>query len=130
MAGTVTSTLRGVGNIRSITLAIVADASDGSIPDTILPSLEGRLLAIETKPGTTAPTSLYDVTIADALGHDVLEGVGMNRSATVVEKAPIVYSTTSIHPVVTPSDVLTMSVANNSVHSAGITVVLYFALGG
>lgn len=127
MAGTVTETHTARGPIGCVTLAIVADASDGSVPSTALVTkISGRLLALETDPGATAPTSNYDIVINDQNGIDVLQGVGANRHTSTTEKVPIVYSTTSMHPPVAKSDTLTMAVTNNSVNSALITVKLYY----
>lgn len=129
MAGTITTTHRQVGNIRKLAFACVADAADASFPTVVLPPIEGRLLAIETNPGSTAPTDNYDIAITDGEGHDVLQGVGQNRDTTNTERAPIVHTGTSIHPVVDEGDVLTMAITNNAVNSAGLTVILYYALG-
>ncbi len=43
------------------------------------------LLHFQTNPGATAPTTLYDLTMLDADGIDVLGGAGGDRSATVSE---------------------------------------------
>jgi hypothetical protein len=128
--GTVTLSAHAkVGNVRTITYAVVASATDGSIPTKVLPAFEGRLLALGTTPGATQPTTLYDITLLDQYGHDVLEGVGANRSASAAEKVPIVYSGTGTHPPIDEADTLTLTFANNSVNSAALTVVLYYALG-
>lgn len=128
--GTVTIAHRTIGNIRTITATIVADAAAATVPDTVLPKFEGRLLAIETNPGATAPTANYDITIEDAHAHDVLQGVGANRHTANTERAVVIYASTSIHPAVDDADVLTLKVANNLVNSAQIVIVLYYALGG
>src|SRR4051812_32795025 len=98
--GTVTVTQVRVGNIRKVIATIVASSTDGSVPDTVLPAIEGRLLHLVTNPGSTAPTDNYDMTLEDQNGHDVLEGVGANRDTANTEKVPVVYSGTSIHPAV------------------------------
>jgi hypothetical protein len=129
MAGTVTLAHYTVGNIRKVVATCVADAADASFPDTALPAIEGRLLALATNPGATAPTNLYDVTVEDQHGHDVLEGVGANRATATTEKVPVVYSGTAVHPAVDESDTLTLTIANNSENSAAVVVELYYALG-
>lgn len=128
--GTVTVTQARVGNVRKVIAVVVASSSDGSVPDTVLPAFEGALLAIATTPGVTNPTALYDITVVDQYGHDVLEGVGANRSASAAEKVPVVYSGTGTHPPVDEADTLTLKIANNSVNSALVTVALYYRLGG
>lgn len=126
MAGTVTTAHELRAPVRALRFTIVADAADASVPDTELPKFSGRLLALETNPGATAPTANYDITIEDQHGHDVLEGVGGDRSAASTEKAAVVYTGTSIHPAVAADDTLTLKVANNLVNSAEITAVLYY----
>lgn len=127
MAGAVTQTHVKRGPVGIVTLTVTADASDGSVPNTDLtPSISGKLLAIETNPGSTAPTDNYDIVIDDADGHDVLQGVAANRDTANTEKASIVFSGTSVNPPVAITDVLTLKVTNNSVNSATIVVKLYY----
>ena len=130
MAGTVTESVNKQTNIHKIVLTCTADASDASFPDTALShKFSGRLIAIETNPGATAPTANYDIVLNDAEGLDVLQGVGANRAAATTEMAAIVFSTTSVHPVVHESDTLTLSISNNAVNSAIVVINLYVALG-
>lgn len=127
MAGTVVLAHTKRGPVGVITLTITADAADGSVPDTPLTTkISGRLLALETNPGATAPTANYDLTLVDDDGHDVLEGVGANRHTSTTEKVSIVYSGTAVHPPVAKSDTLTLNVDGNSVNSAGIVAKLYY----
>lgn len=129
MAGTVTLQHVKVGNIRKVVATCVGDAANGSFPTIALPAFEGMLLSLATAPGVPNPTALYDITLVDQFSHDVLEGVGANRSATLAEKVNIVYSGTSAHPPVDEADTLTLTIANNSVNSAQITITLYYATG-
>ena len=127
MAGTVTQTHVKRGPIGVITLTITADAADGSVPNTALTQkISGRIIALETNPGATAPTDNYDITLEDGDGHDVLEGVGANRDTATTEKANVIFSGTSVHPPVAFSDTLTFKLANNSVNSADIVAKLYY----
>jgi len=130
MAGTVTLTHYTIGNIRRIKFEVTADASDGSVPDTALPAFQGRLIALHTNPGSTAPTNLYDITLVDGDGLDRLQSVGLNRSTTSSEQVPVVYSSTSVNPPVSQDETLTLTFANNAVNSAIIVGNLYYALGG
>lgn len=129
MAGTVTLTHTTLGNIRRINFSVVADAADGSIPDTVLPKFQGRLLALHTNPGATAPTDNYDITLIDGDGMDRLQGVGANRDTANSEQAPVVYTSTSVHPPVSGDESLTLTFANNAVNSALIVGNLYYSLG-
>lgn len=126
MAGTVTIAHEQRAPVRVIRLTVVADAEDASVPDTELPAFSGKLIALETDPGATAPTDNYDITVENANGHDVLEGVGANRDTTNSERVGVVFSGTSLHPPVAADDVLTFKLANNAVNSAQIEVALYY----
>lgn len=128
--GTVTQTHSRTGNIRKVVFTCTGDAADGSFPATALSvPIEGRLIQIVTDPGSTAPTDNYDITLVTAAGLDVLQGVGANRDTANTEAAAIVFSGTAINPVVDETDTLTLTIANSSVNSAGITITLIYALG-
>lgn len=129
MAGTITQTLERRGPVGVVTFTATADAADASFPDTVIEAkISGRLVALETNPGATAPTDNYDIVLDDAEDFDVLEGIGANRDTATTEKAEIVASggsgVTLAH--VAKSDVLTLKITNNSVNSAGIVIKLYF----
>lgn len=127
MAGTVVQSHTKRGPIGCVTLTVTADVADASVPNTdLVTKISGRLVALETDPGTTAPTANYDITLEDGNGLDVLQGVGANRSTSATEKAAIVFSGTSVHPPVAMVDTLTFKVTNNAVNSAGIVVKLYY----
>jgi hypothetical protein len=129
-AGTITQSYVAVGNIRKVVFTCTADAAAATFPATVLTGkIEGRLIAIETDPGSTAPTDNYDIAITDALGLDVLQGAGQNRDTVTTESAAIVFASTSVNPVVDESDTLTLAITNNAVNSATITIVLYYATG-
>ncbi len=129
--GTITQAHYTIGNIRKVVFTCTADAANGSFPSTAISiPIEGRLLAIETNPGSTAPTDNYDIAITDAEGLDVLQGAGQNRDTANTEMAAIVFASTSVHPAVDESDTLTLAITNNAVNSATITIVVYYALGG
>ena len=125
----VTFSERKLGVTRDITATVTFDSGDGSFTPTALPAgWEGRLVAIRTNPdGTTAPTDQYDITLVDADGVDRLQGVGANRATATSEEAPVVYSGTSISPPCVRGETLTLTIANNSVHSAVTVIRLVFA---
>lgn len=129
MAGTNTLTHYQLGNIRRINFSIVGH-TDGTVPDTVLPSFQGRLLALHTNPGATAPTNLYDITLIDGDGLDRLQAVGENRAAATSEQVPVVYSGTSVNPPVSKDETLTMKIAGQSANGALIVGNLYYSLGG
>jgi hypothetical protein len=84
MAGTVTRTDTKLGGVRKVSLAWVSDAS-GDVNTNAESLGSGELLQVKFEPdgGGTQPTSLYDVTLADSEGEDVLAGEGANLSNTV-----------------------------------------------
>ncbi len=126
MAGTVTQTHTKRGPVGVVTLTCTGDAADGSFPATDLTTkISGKIIAIETNPGATAPTDNYDVALDDADGHDVLEAAGANRDTANTEKAAVAFGTYFGSPV-SISDVLTLKVTNNSVNSAITVVTIYY----
>lgn len=130
MAGTVTITHVTPGpTIGKIVIDWVADASDGSVPDTALPAFEGRILQLLTNPGATAPTANYDITLVDAEGGDRLAAAGANRHTANTELAGVLFASSSVHPYVSIGDVLTFNLDNNAVNSALGRAVVYYALG-
>ena len=126
MAGTITQTSSRRDSVLDVVFTCTADASDGSFPATaITEKISGYLIHIITNPGTTAPQSNYDITLVeDKGGIDVSQGAGANRHASNSELAVIVYDSTSLHPVVSKDDTLTVTITNNNVNSAG-TVITY-----
>ena len=126
MAGTITQTSSRRDSVLDVVFTCTADASDASFPATaITEKISGYLIQMITNPGATAPQSNYDITLLeDKGGIDVLQATGANRHATNSELAVIVYDSTSLHPVVSKDDTLTLTIANNNVNSA-LTVVTY-----
>lgn len=101
-----------------------ADASDGSFPATIAltsasaAAVEGlSIFEVRTKPGTTQPTTLYDITINDAYGVDLMGGVLADRSATAGERA-LAKLNTSVYGGVPLLGTETVTITHNSVTSA------------
>lgn len=100
-----------------------ADDSDGSVPNTALPAISGRLIIAVTDPGATAPTAAYDIVLEDEYGFDVMGGTLADRSATVTEQAFPSDGSNNIERIV--DGVLTFKLTNNSVNSAVGQCILY-----
>lgn len=89
-------------------------------------AINGTVGWVETKPGSTAPTALYDITLTNSDGLDIMGGKLADRSATLAEgSAPYdtvgaIYLTT---PVRGPLDI---TITNNSVNSATGTISIFF----
>lgn len=129
MAGTVTFTHAQIGSVGKIVATCVGDASDGTFPATRIPSFAGRLVALRTNPGATAPTANYDIALTDQNGVDRLQGVGANRHTSNSEEASVVYTSTDIHPTCAYDDVLTLALSGNSVAGAIVVVELIYLAG-
>lgn len=93
MAGTATLTesrekknIDGLSYVSKIKFDWASDAAGDVSQQTTL-DYDGVILFVVTVPdsGGTAPTALYDVTLTDSDGVDVLGGLGANRSATATE---------------------------------------------
>ena len=61
----------------------------GVVETHIAQPLVGALLTLKTKPGTPAPTDLYDITVEDNNAIDILGGKGADRSATVGQSVAV-----------------------------------------
>jgi len=130
MAGTITQAHYKGDHINRLEFACTADAEDASFPDTVITTpIEGWLTDIEANPGTTSPTNNYDITIEDGEGHDVLEACGANKPMVLTHKTRIIYSGENLHPIVDRNDTLTLKIANNSVNSATVKIILYYMSG-
>lgn len=107
----------------------VSDGSGNAVVASGLP-VSGEIQRVVFIPssGGTAPTALYDVTLTDSDGVDVLAGQGANLAASgnthVCPGVPLKDgTTTSVVPVVVDS-ILTLNVTNAGAAKAG-TVVVY-----
>lgn len=126
MAGTVVETHTRRGGIGVITLTCTGDAADGGFPATALVTkISGRILALETNPGATAPTDNYDITLMQD-GYDVLQSLGANRDTLNTERVAIVYSGTAVRPETAITDTWTWTIVNSSVNSAIIVAKIYY----
>lgn len=85
-AGTLTATTSDVGGgTTKYSVAWVSDAS-GNVTTNTFAVKKGHLVEAKFIPngGGTQPSDLYDMTIADADGLDVLNGTGANLSQSTV----------------------------------------------
>lgn len=130
MAGSVVQTFYDkIGTIKKATFAVTFGAAGAFTATALTSRIDGKLLRLVTDPGSTAPQDAYDITLLDGAGVDVLQGVGLNRSNVNSEAAAIVYSGTSIHPCVSPSDTLTLTIGGNNVANATTDITVYWIQG-
>ena len=106
-------------------LACTADASDASFPNTSI-IINGYILKVETDPGATAPTDLYDIVLNSAAGIDVMGAEIINRSTSASESArpklDVTYGPDYINTV-------TMATTNNLVNSALFDMYIWILTG-
>ena len=86
-AGSVVITEETYGTIKKIAFNWTSGdgAEDGTASGQTTKPYSGKILGLSTDPGSPAPTTLYDITVTDEDGMDVLMGGGADRSATVTE---------------------------------------------
>jgi hypothetical protein len=107
-------------SVGRITYDFVGDDTDGHMDPVVLPTVDGRILAITTVPGTPGPTALHDVTAVDQDGFDVLGGAGADRSSDTPERAAV------SDGYVSRRDEITLAIANTSVNDAETRVTLHY----
>lgn len=77
----------------------------------------GEVLALVTIPdAVAAPTALYDVTVEDSEGYDVLQGAGADRSAAAQETAVPTAKSVAFGP-------LTLKVTNAGATKKGVAIL-------
>jgi len=109
--------------IQLLTITWTGDASNGSVPTITCPAISGFVILGVTDPGSTAPTTLYDVNMYDSDSGPVFGGAMADRSATASEQAmPLVGGTYGPRWI---NGATTVTVTNNSVNSATGTIKIY-----
>lgn len=93
-------------------------AEDGTASGTTTAAFDGDIIGLATIPSVTAPTNLYDITVTDAGGHDVLMGAGADRATATTEYV----AGTSL--AVAAGSKLTLNVTNAGTTKGG-TCILY-----
>ena len=81
MAGSITFTESRSRTVQSVSMLWVSSAA-GAVSGIASPQISGEILRAVFSPGAAGlqPTDLYDVTLLDEDGFDVLAGKGANRS--------------------------------------------------
>lgn len=123
----VTMTGRSTGGERDYVYQLSwTAAADGSLTSvTTEESIDGYVYMVVTDPGTTAPQALYDLTLTDSYGLDIMGGALLDRSATVTEQAfPVLL--TGVYGSRRVNGRLTLNLTNNNVNAATGIVYIYF----
>jgi len=124
MAESVTALISRVkDDVSLLTFTWEASAADGSLHPVDSPAVRGDVILVVTNPGTTAPTSNYDISLTDVDGVDVMGGTLANRHSSNSEQAKPLINNEACDRFV--SGVLTLEVAGNSVKSAQGVVKVY-----
>lgn len=116
------------GSVRKILIDWTSDDTTGDVTATTR-KISGELLKAVTDPGATAPTTLYDVTITDAEGANVLANCHddlADRSATATETVDFFLTgaaNVGARPVV--CDVLSVAVTNAGNSKEGQVIIYY-----
>ena len=115
----VASFVSEASNINKLTFTCTGDSADGSFPAVYYANaVKGWIFWVKTIPGATQPTADYDITLTDQDAVDVAGGALADRSASLNQSA----KPTGPGWI---NGLLTINITNNSVNSAGITVVIY-----
>jgi len=94
----------------------LADDATGAVDPIDIPGVDAFLTLVVTDPGATAPTTLYDITLNDEYGVDVMGGALVDRSATATEQAMPLIAGCPVPRVV--DGPLTFALTGNSINSA------------
>ena len=123
-----TRSLEGGQKARIYSIAITADAADGSIPNATLSKVHGCLMKVITNPGSTAPTDNYDLVINDVddATADAAKSLLLNRDTANTEVVyPLSEAGSAGGLYFQPGDYTLVS-SNNSVNSATVVVKMFF----
>lgn len=116
-SGTVTSWSDapiGAGDVRLFQVSYVTASSGETFTCSTGKDITGWIILVETDPGATAPTTLYDITLVNANGRDVMGGALADRSATAAEAVLPSISSTSTPVFNDGALTITVTAAGNS----------------
>jgi len=112
------------GILHEIRLEWTAEADGSFIAAWSSWAVNGIVVGVKTKPGTPAPTNLYDITLLALDGIDIMGGALANRSSANTEfAAPLVGSDPWMIPVPGP---VQLNIVNNIVNGAEGVVKIYY----
>lgn len=127
MPGSITASECRSRTVRSVSLAWVSSAA-GAVSGIQSPQISGEILRVVFAPGAggVQPTNLYDVTLLDQDGFDVLAGLGANRSnANKEQVTPLTGDGTTTNQRIAVDGTLELQVANAGNAKEG-SVTVYF----
>jgi hypothetical protein len=120
-AQTVTQTAYTVAEgMYMLDLAVTTDTT-GAMSNYETENINGIIYMVETSPGSTAPTNLYDLTLLNDNSIDLMGGNLADRSDTLTQRAsPLRYQAQPV------KGKLTLTLAHNSVHNGQFNVRIWF----
>lgn len=122
--GTTTVTYNGT-RPKKVTFTWTASAG-GAVSGTLSALVRGVIKRVVFAPGSggTQPDNLYDVTLLDATGVDVLAGRGANLSNSAASQAvPLIGDGTTTDREVAINDTLELQVANAGNAKTGVVYI-------
>lgn len=113
---------------RVVSVAITADAADGSVPDTTISGIHGCLMKVITNPGTPAPTDNYDIELLDPddATADGAKALLANRDTANTEVVYPLSEAGSAGGLYFQPGTYTLKVTNNAVNSATVVLKMFF----
>ncbi|KKW45010.1 MAG: hypothetical protein UY96_C0034G0009 [Parcubacteria group bacterium GW2011_GWB1_56_8] len=127
MAGSITFTESRSRTVQSVSMLWVSSAA-GAVSGIASPQISGEILRAVFSPGAAGlqPTDLYDVTLLDEDGFDVLAGKGANRSNVNKEQVtPLTGDGVTTNQRISVDGTLELQVANAGNAKSG-TLTIYF----
>lgn len=120
-SGTVSNDISSTKSMQKLTVYWTSTASGGAGDDLTIP-VNGEVSRLDIASGAETPAGLYDMTLTDDDGIDILRGLGGNCNPTGVVH---VDSDTNGWPIAVDDNGLTLAVTNAGAAKNG-KIVLYF----
>lgn len=98
--------------------------TDGSFTTWTTPVIRGFITHVQTDPGGTAPQALYDITLKNSQGYDVMGGALGNRSATATECTRALMN--GGYQGIDVNDTLSLAITGNNVNTAIGEIRIYY----
>ncbi len=97
----------------------VADADDGSFPQTNMTNISGRVTSVRVIFGSPSPAPNLSIQVADEDGVDLLGGLGSGANAFTATGKVTLSPPEQFH------EQLTINLSGNTTNSAQVKVVIY-----
>ena len=116
-----------LGGIHKLEISWTAH-TDGTYTSFPTRAINGVIMGVLTDPGSTAPQTLYDITLKNTYGLDIMGGALADRSATVTEYIEPYNATQNTYRSMPNHGALTLAISNIVTNAGtGKVVIYYFA---